>query len=122
MTRTTIAAGIIATAVFAGAASAQQAMYTWTGYGQNVPGSSKCPTYKMTINVDVEGTAVKGHFQQEGRDARHFEATLGPGGAFKTTAIVGGNNKMEVTGTIAATGSHVLLDGYCKFDAKLTKK
>ncbi len=122
MTKTTIAAGIIAAALLAGTAFAQQANYTWTGYGTNVQGSSKCPTYKMTINVEVEGTAVKGHFQQEGRDARHFEATLGQGGAFKTQAVVGSGNKMDVTGTIAAGGSKVLLDGYCKFDAKLTKK
>ena len=122
MTKATIAAGIMATALFAGTAWAQQANYTWTGYGQNVAGSSKCPTYKMTIDVAIEGTAVKGHFQQEGRDARHFEATLGKGGVFKTQAIVGGNNKMDVTGTIADGGSKVLLDGYCKFDAKLTKK
>lgn len=122
MTKTTIAAGVIAAALFAGTAFAQQANYTWTGYGTNVPGSSKCPTYKMTINVEVEGTAVKGHFQQEGRDARHFEATLGQGGAFKTQAVVGGNNKMDVAGTIADGNSKVLLDGYCKFDAKLTKK
>ncbi len=122
MTKATIAAGIIAAALFAGTAFAQQANYTWTGYGTNVAGSSKCPTYKMTINVEVQGAAVKGHFQQEGRDARHFEATLGQGGAFKTTAVVGGNNKMDVTGTIADGGSKVLLDGYCKFDAKLTKK
>ena len=122
MTKTTIAAGIIAAALFAGTALAQQANYTWTGYGTNVAGSSKCPTYKMTINVEVVGTAVKGHFQQEGRDARHFEATLGQGGAFKTQAVVGGNNKMDVAGTIADGGSKVLLDGYCKFDGKLTKK
>lgn len=82
MIKKTIAAGIISVALFAGGASAQ-ANYTWTGYGENVPGSSKCPRYKMTIDVTVEGTAVKGHFQQEGRDARHFEATLGQGGVFK---------------------------------------
>jgi hypothetical protein len=122
VTKTTIAAGIIAAALFAGTAFAQQANYTWAGYGTNVAGSSKCPTYKMIINVEVVGTAVKGHFQQEGRDARHFEATLGQGGAFKTQAVVGGNNKMDVAGTIADGGSKVLLDGYCKFDAKLTKK
>lgn len=122
MTRTTIAAGIVAAALFAGTAFAQQANYTWTGYGTNEQGSSKCPTYEMTINVEVEGTAVKGHFQQEGRDARHFEATLGQGGAFKTQAVVGGNNHMDVTGTIADRNSKVLLDGYCKFDAKLAKK
>ena len=122
MTKMTIAAGIISAALFAGAAFAQQANYSWTGYGENVPGSSKCTRYKMTIDVTVEGTAVKGHFQQEGRDARHFEVTLGQGGVFKTKAVVGGGNQMDVTGTIADGNSKVLVDGYCKFDAKLTKK
>ncbi|HEY4165463.1 MAG TPA: hypothetical protein VGM96_01765, partial [Reyranella sp.] len=75
MTRTTIAAGVIAAALFAGAASAQQAMYTWTGAGVNVRGASKCPGYKMTINVTVQGNDVKGDFQQEGREQRHFETT-----------------------------------------------
>ena len=122
MTKTTIAVGVIAATLFAGTAFAQQAMYTWTGHGVNVHGASKCPGYKMTINVEVEGTAVKGHFQQEGRDARHFEATLGQGGVFKTKAVVGGGNTMDVTGTINGTTSKVLLDGYCKFAANLTKK
>ena len=123
MTRTTIAAGILAAALFAGAASAQQAAYTWTGMGQNVPGSSKCTGYEMTVNVTVQGNSVKGDFQQKGRDQRHFEATLGQGGMFKTKAVVGGGNTMDVTGTIKDGGeSKVLLDGYCKFDAKLKKK
>jgi len=117
-----IVASAVATVLFAGAAWAEQATYTWTGMGQNVAGSSKCDRYKMTINVTVEGTAVKGQFQQEGRDQRHFEATLGQGGVFKTKAVVGGGNTMDVTGTIKDGASKVLLDGYCKFDAKLTKK
>ncbi|HYD06741.1 MAG TPA: hypothetical protein VEC60_13495, partial [Reyranella sp.] len=66
MTKPTILAGIFAAALFVGPAVAQQGAYTWTGYGQNVPGSSKCQGYKMTINVTVEGTSVKGLFQQEG--------------------------------------------------------
>jgi hypothetical protein len=122
VTKTTIAASIIATALFASAAWAQQAAYTWTGMGQNVPGSSKCTGYEMTINVTVQGTSVKGDFQQKGRDQRHFEATLGQGGVFKTKAVVGGGNTMDVSGTIKDGESKVLLDGYCKFDAKLTKK
>ncbi|MBN9085636.1 MAG: hypothetical protein J0J01_01900 [Reyranella sp.] len=122
MTKQAILASVFATALFAGAAFAQQAAYTWTGMGQNVAGSSKCDRYKMTINVTVEGNAVKGQFQQEGRDQRHFEATLGQGGVFKTKAVVGGGNTMDVTGTINGTESKVLLDGYCKFDAKLGKK
>jgi hypothetical protein len=123
VTKTTIAAGIIATALFAGSAFAQQAVYTWTGPGINTQGASKCPGYKMTINVTVEGTAVKGQFQQEGREQRHFEATRGANGAFKTKAMLGQGNSMDVTGTIKDGGeSKVLLDGYCKFDAKLTRK
>ena len=123
MTKTTIAAGIIATALFAGTAFAQQAMYTWTGAGVNVRGASKCPGYKMTINVTVDGTAVKGDFQQEGREQRHFEATAGAGGAFKTVAKLGQGNTIDVVGTVNASGpSKVMLDGYCKFEGPLTKK
>ena len=48
-------------------ALAEPAVFTWTGYGLNVPGSGKCPTYKMTIKVTVVGTDVDGWFQQEGR-------------------------------------------------------
>jgi len=73
-----------------GAAQAQQAAYSWSGMGTNVPNSSKCPSYKMTIDVTVEGSAVKGQFQQEGRDQRHFEAVADANGAFKTKAVVGG--------------------------------
>lgn len=122
MMKKAIGAGTMAVLLLAGAAYAQQAAYTWTGYGQNVPGSSKCVTYKMTIDVTVQGTEVKGLFQQEGRDQRHFEATLGQGGVFKTKAVVGGGNAMEVSGTIKDGNTKVVLDGYCKFDAKLTKK
>ena len=121
MLRTLSVAAIIAMALTSGA-SAQQAAYTWTGMGANVMGSSKCPRYKMTIDVTVEGKMVKGLFQQEGRDQRHFEATLDDKGMFKTKAIVGGGNSMDVTGTIKDGDTKVLLDGYCKFDAKLTRK
>ena len=103
-------------------ALAEPVAYSWTGPGINVQGASKCSTYKMTIDVTVDGTAVKGIFQQEGRDQRHFEATLDAKGAFKTKAVVGGSNTMDVTGTINDKESKVVLDGYCKFDAKLMKK
>jgi hypothetical protein len=88
VTKTTIAAGIIFAALFAGAASAQQAMYTWTGAGVNVRGASKCPGYKMTIDVTIDGQG----------------------------------NTIDVVGTINAGGSKIMLDGYCKFEGKLTKK
>lgn len=113
--------GSLLTLLFAGSASAQRALYTWTGYGINVPGSSKCPTYQMTIKVTVVGDSVKAHFQQEGRPERHFEATKDATGAFRTTAALSGNSIMQVSGTISDADSNVLLDGYCKFGGKLTK-
>ena len=106
----------------AGAALAQSAAYTWTGPGINVAGAAKCPTYKMTIDVTVEGKVVKGVFQQQGRDERRFEASLTDKGTFKTKAQLGGGATMDITGTFSDKENKVLLDGYCKFDAKLTKK
>jgi len=117
-----IAAGALAAALFAGAAHAAPAVYTWTGLGKNIPGSSKCPTYKMTIDVTVDGAGVKGRFQQEGRPERNFEATLGNNGAIKTTATVGGGGKMDVVGQIMEGNSNIKLDGYCIFEGPLTKK
>jgi hypothetical protein len=118
----TIVGAAVATVGMTGGALAQNAAYTWTGMGANVLGSSKCPGYKMTIDVTVEGKVVKGLFLQEGRTQRNFEATLDDKGMFKTTAVVGGGNSMEVTGTIKDGDTKVLLYGYCKFDAKLTRK
>ena len=112
----------VAALLLGGVAHAQQAAYTWTGAGENVRGASKCPGYKMTVNVTVEGTAVKGLFQQEGREQRNFETTLGQGGAFKTVAKLGQGNTIDVVGTINAGSSKIMLDGYCKFEGPLTKK
>lgn len=114
----TSAALVVLAAGFA--AQAEQATYSGTAMGTS--GSSKCPTYKMNMDVTVDGTAVKGLFKQEGRDQRHFEATLGAGGAIKTKAVVGGGGSMDVTGAINDKDGHVLLDGYCKFDFKLMRK
>ncbi len=112
----------LATLLLAGSAQAAPVTYRWTGYGVNVPGSSKCPSYKMTIDVTVDGTKVTALFQQEGRPQRHFEATLDAHGEFKTKAVVGGGNIMEVSGAISSPDSRVLLDGYCKFGGKLSPK
>ena len=114
--------GVAAGLLFAGAASAQPTVYTWTGYGKNVPGSSKCPTYKMVINVTVDGDSVKGKFQQEGRPERSFETTLGKNGAIKTAAMVGGGGMMDVIGQIRDGESKIKLYGYCEFEGPLTKK
>ncbi len=122
MTKQAVLAGALATVLCAAAASAQQAAYTWTGPGVNVRGASKCPGYKMTIDVTVQGNEVKGLFQQEGREQRHFETTLGQGGAFKTVAKLGAGNTIDVVGTIRDGGSKIMLDGYCKFEGPLTRK
>jgi hypothetical protein len=109
-------------ALAAGApAQAQTAAYTWTGMGTSVVDSSKCATYKLTIDVTVEGKTVKGVFHQQGRDERRFEATLDDKGLFKTKAQVA-DGTMDVSGIITDKESRVLLDGYCKFEGKLTRK
>ena len=117
-----VAVATLAALFLAGPALAEPAIFTWTGYGLNVPGSGKCPTYKMTIDVTVVGTDVQGRFLQEGRTERNFKAVLGPDMKFKTTAIVGGGNKMDVVGSLKEGASTIMLDGYCLFEGKLTKK
>jgi hypothetical protein len=117
-----VAVAILAALLLAAPALAEPAIFTWTGYGLNVPGSGKCPTYKMTIDVTVVGTDVQGRFQQEGRPERNFKATLGADMKFKTTAIVGGGNKMDVVGSLKEGASTIMLDGYCLFEGKLTTK
>ena len=120
--KTAVAAATLASFLFAGAAWAEPVVYTWTGLGVNVPGSSKCATYKMTIDVTVDGKSVKGIFLQEGRVQRHFETTLGKNGAIKTAATLGGGNMIDVIGVISDTESKIKLDGYCKFEGPLTRK
>jgi hypothetical protein len=112
------AAGIL----IGGTAYAKPDVYTWIGYGENVPGSSKCPTYKMTIEVTVDGDEVKGTFQQENRPERHFETTLDNHVGIKTAAMVGGGGMMDVVGQIKEGASKIMLYGYCKFEGPLTKK
>jgi hypothetical protein len=122
MIRVVVLGSAMAGLLFSGVAQAQTAAYSWTGYGVNVSGSSKCPTYKMVIDVSVEGNSVKGLFQQEGRPQRHFEATKDASGLFKAKADLGGSSSMDVTGSLKDGDSKVLLDGYCKFGGPLTKK
>ena len=117
-----VAAATLATFLFAGAAYAEPVVYTWTGLGVNVPGSSKCPTYKMTIDVTVDGKDVKGKFLQEGRTERFFQTTLGKNGAIKTAATLGGGNMIDVIGVIKDGEAKIKLDGYCIFEGPLTKK
>ncbi len=123
MTKTTIAVGLMGALLIATAAQAEPVMYTWTGPGTNTQGSTKCPGYKMTIDITVDGDKVSGRFQQEGRPERKFETTRNAQGVIKTKAELGQGNTIEVLGTINDKVQKLLLDGYCKFDAsKLTKK
>jgi len=104
-----------------GAAWAEPAVYTLTGMGTGVLGTSKCATYQITIDLTVDGKAVKGSFKQQGRPERTFATTLDDKGAFKARAEVGEGNIMDVNGTISDGDNRIFLDGYCKFEGKLTR-
>jgi len=122
MARGLAAVALTALLSAAGGAEAQvpQTAYSWIGMGTG--SGSKCSTYKMEIDVTVEGSSVKGLFQQQGREQRHFEAVADAKGAFKTKATVGGGGSMDVSGSIKDGDSNVVLDGYCKFGGKLIRK
>jgi hypothetical protein len=115
-------AGALMALAAATSAQAQTVAYTWTGMGTSVVDSSKCATYRMTIDVAVDGKAVKGVLHQQGRPERTFAATLDDKGMFKTKAELADGAAIEVSGTISDKESRVLLDGYCKFEGKLTRK
>ena len=104
-----------------GAAWADPVVYTLTGMGTGVLGSSKCATYQITIDLTVDGKAVKGSFKQQGRPERTFATTLDDKGAFKARAEVGEGNIMDVSGTLSEGDNRIFLDGYCKFAGKLTR-
>jgi len=102
-----------------GAHAAEPIAYTWTGAGG---GMGHCTGYKMTVDVTVDGNAVKGFFQQEGRVQRHFETTKDSKGMFQASAEDGGGHQMAVMGTVGDAGGTIMLVGYCKFEGRLTKK
>jgi hypothetical protein len=118
-----IAAGAISIALLlAGAAEAQPVVYTWSGMGTNVPGSAKCSTYRMTIDVMVDGNLVRGVLKQQGRPERAFETTKDATGTFKAKVQLATDSTMDITGTVSEKEGRVLLDGYCKFEGRLTPK
>ena len=117
-----MAAGALTALAAVGPAQAQPTAYTWTGMGTSVTDSSKCATYRMTVDVTVNGKAVKGVLHQQGRPERSFEAMLDDKGLFKTKAELADGAAIDVSGTITDKESRVLLDGYCKFEGKLTPK
>jgi hypothetical protein len=105
----------------AGPVWAQTAVYSLTGMGTGVEGTSKCATYQIIIDVTVDGKNVKGTFKQQGRPERSFATTLDDKGAFKARAEVGEGNVMDVAGTISEGDSRIFLDGYCKFGGRLNR-
>jgi hypothetical protein len=107
--------------VGAGTAWAQTAVYSLTGMGTGVPGTSKCATYQIIVDVTIDGKAVKGSFKQQGRPERTFATTLDDKGMFKAKAEIGESNIMDVSGVISAGDSRIFLDGYCKFEGKLNR-
>jgi len=107
--------------VGAGTAWAQTAVYSLTGMGTGVPGTSKCATYQIIVDVTIDGKAVKGSFKQQGRPERTFATTLDDKGMFKAKAEIGEGNIMDVSGVISAGDSRIFLDGYCKFEGKLNR-
>jgi hypothetical protein len=119
--RTVKVAAMVLALLGINAAQAEPAVYSLTGMGTGVAGTSKCATYQIIIDVTVDGKAVNGSFKQQGRPERSFVATLDDKGAFKTKAEVGEGNVMDVSGTIAANDGRILLDGYCKFEGKLNR-
>src|SRR5437762_8543879 len=114
--RTMIVAGALAALAAAAPTQAQTTAYTWTGMGTSVTDSSRCATYRMTVDVTVSGKTVRGVLHQQGRPERQFEATLDDKGLFKTRVQLADDAKIDVSGTIADKESRVLLDGYCKFE------
>jgi hypothetical protein len=104
-----------------GVSWAQTAVYSLTGMGTGVPGSSKCATYQIIVDVTIDGRAVKGSFKQQGRPERTFATTLDDKGLFKAKAEVGEGNVMDVSGVISAGDNRIFFDGYCKFEGKLNR-
>ena len=121
MKKTAIWVALGLAALGAGGAWAQTAVYSLTGMGTGVPGTSKCATYQIIIDVTIDGKAVKGSFKQQGRPERTFATTLDDKGMFKAKAEIGEGNIMDVSGVISAGDSRIFLDGYCKFEGKLNR-
>ena len=120
--RRVVLGSLLAVTVAAAPAFAQQHFSGRDNSGRDPGGSSRCPTYGMNMNLTVNGTAINATFLQDGRTERNFTATAKPDGSFVSTAIVGGGNKMRVTGKVMPGEVTVKLDGYCIFEFKLTPK
>jgi hypothetical protein len=114
---------ILAVSFLAGIAPAcaEPVKYTWRGQGENVPGSSKCGGYQMTINVYAENGKVWGDWQQTGRVVRNFEFPLAPDGSFKGAVDLQASI-MNVKGEIGPDRARFDMKGYCIFGGNLKKE
>jgi hypothetical protein len=110
-----------AAAIFAAPALAEPVKYKWHGYGINVPGSSKCPTYEMNIHVNVEGSRVWGQWQQTTRVVRTFDFQMGADGGFGGKVDLGASI-MTVKGQVTPDSARFDMKGYCIFGGALTKE
>jgi len=115
------ALSLAALAAAAPPAAAEPLKYTWRGAGDNVPGSSKCGGYMMTIEAFAENGKVWGQWQQAGRVVRPFEFPLGPDGSFKGTVDLQASI-MNVSGQITADFARFDMKGYCKFGGTMKKE
>jgi hypothetical protein len=115
-----IAACFTATLLSAGAAQAEPAKYTWRGYGENVPGSSKCGGYELNLNVYVENGKVWGDWLQTGRVVRTFSFPMTADGSFGGKVDLQASI-MDVKGQINGSTARFDMKGYCKFGGSLRK-
>jgi len=111
----------IALLAIAWPALAEPVKYTWSGSGQNVPGSSKCPGYTLKITAYVENGRIWGEWQQTGRVVRSFEFPLQADGSFKGQVDLQASI-MNVSGQATADGARFDMKGYCIFGGRLTKE
>ncbi len=107
--------------LLASPAWAEPIKYKWHGYGINVLGSSKCGSYEMNIQVNVEGSRVWGQWQQTTRVVRTFEFAAGADGNFGGKVDLGASI-MTVSGHVTADGGRFDMKGYCVFGGTLTKE
>jgi hypothetical protein len=118
--RKCFAAALAILLVSATGAVAEPTKYTWHGYGENVPGSSKCGGYELNLNVYVENGKVWGDWLQTGRVVRTFSFPMAADGSFGGKVDLQASI-MNVSGQINANTARFDMKGYCKFGGALKK-
>ena len=106
--------------MLAAAAYAEPIKYTWHGYGINVPGSSKCGSYELNIQLNLEGNRVWGQWQQRTRVVRPFEFTVAADGSFGGQVDLQASI-MNVKGSVSGDSVRFDMRGYCVFGGLMKK-